>query len=156
MRQFILTFALVILGATNALAHCEIPCGVFDDGARFDSIMEHIETIEKSMDHIRTISAEEPVDYHMITRWTISKEEHAQKIQDIAAQYFLTQRVKMPVPDAAEAEKNAYIKHTTLLHELMVAAMKAKQTTDIAAVEKLRDVTESYRAHYFEKHGHTH
>ena len=35
--------------ATGALAHCEIPCGIYGDEARFGAIQENITTIEKSM-----------------------------------------------------------------------------------------------------------
>ncbi len=157
MRKTILTTAAVLfLSSGSAMAHCEIPCGVFDDGARFDSIMEHATTIEKSMNEINKHSADEKPDYHTISRWTTNKEEHAKEVQHIASQYFLAQRVKVPGEDASEDTKADYVRHTTLLHQIIVAAMKTKHGTDTAAVEKLRTLTEEYKAHYFKKHGHEH
>lgn len=147
---------LCVVGGSNAMAHCEIPCGVYDDGARFDSIMEHAITIEKAMDSINKLSASESVDYHTIARWTVTKEDHANKVQEIASQYFLTQRVKAPAEDASDADKAVYAKHTALLHQILVAAMKTKQTTDVGNVEKLRVLADAYKAHYFAKHGHAH
>lgn len=157
MRKTLLTTAAILfLSSGSAMAHCEIPCGVFDDGARFTSIMEHATTIEKSMNEINTHSDDEKPDYHTISRWTTNKEEHAKKVQKIASQYFLAQRVKVPKADASEQEKADYVMHTTLLHQIIVAAMKTKHGTDTAAVDVLRDLTEKYKAHYFKEHGHEH
>ena len=89
----------------------------------------------------------------MIARWTFNKEKHAQEVQDIANAYFLTQRVKVADP-ADEKAYAAYVKHTTLLHQMLVAAMKCKQTIDLANVELLRKVAQQYKDHYFEQHGH--
>lgn len=152
--------ALIILTALTsplwvqpAAAHCEIPCGIYDDEARFKSMLEHATTIEKSMMEIDRLSNESPANYHMIARWTVNKEEHAQELQDIVSVYFLTQRVKTPDPDDSAAWAD-YVEHTTLLHQLLVAAMKCKQTTDLANVEKVRDLVAEYKAHYFKDHGH--
>ena len=157
MKNILLTTAaLICLSSGNAMAHCEIPCGVYGDGARFDMILEHAQTIEKSMRAITELSVDESVDYHTIARWTANKEEHAQLIQDIAAQYFLTQRVKSPAKDADISLHEEYTSHLTLLHKIMVKAMKTKQTTDINHVEDLKDLTEEYKALYFKEHGHEH
>lgn len=154
MRK-VLTVMILCVGMVPAIvsAHCEIPCGVYDDGARFTSIMEHAKTIEKSMLKINELSHATKPDYHMITRWTVNKEKHAQEIQDIVSVYFLTQRVKAPKNDAQQAR---YVKHLTMLHQLLVASMKAKQTTDVSHVETIRALTQDYKAHYFAKHGHSH
>jgi nickel superoxide dismutase len=42
----------------TAFAHCEIPCGIYDDHARIHMILEHVTTIEKSMNQITAISKE--------------------------------------------------------------------------------------------------
>jgi nickel superoxide dismutase len=157
MNKIIITTALILcLSSGNARAHCEIPCGVYGDGARFDMILEHAQTIEKSMRAINDLSATEKTDHHSIARWTINKEEHAQLIQDIAAQYFLTQRVKAPATDADTSLHTEYQTHLKLLHAIMTKAMKTKQTTDIEQVEDLKDLTEEYKIHYFKEHGHDH
>ncbi len=157
IRKFLLWAALlVVFGVNQAQAHCEIPCGVYDDGARFTSLMEHVTTIEKSMKKIKELSAAAKPDYHTISRWTANKEKHANEIQHIASQYFLTQRVKAPGEGSTEAAKEDYAKHTLFLHQILVAAMKTKQSLDLVHVKMLRDLTESYKAHYFKKHGHTH
>ena len=150
-----LSVIAVVLANGPAAAHCQIPCGIYDDARQFDVIEEHARTIEKAMDQINTLTEQSPANYHMIARWTINKEEHAQMVQDIVHAYFLTQRVKAADP-SDEAAYAAYVKHTTLLHQMLVAAMKCKQTTDPAHVETLRTLASQYKDHYFEAHGHKH
>ena len=155
IMRYLLSFcvALLLLVTSQAKAHCEIPCGIFDDAARFDTLEEHARTIEKAMVEINRLSASDTPDFHTIARWTATKEEHAKKVQQIVAIYFFAQRVKIP---PAEADQADYIAHTTLLHRLMVAAMKTKQSTDVQRVEQLRDAVQAYKNHYFKQHGHQH
>ncbi|MEE8359335.1 MAG: superoxide dismutase [Ni], partial [Candidatus Omnitrophota bacterium] len=47
-------------------------------------------------------------------------------------------------------EKKKYIEQLTLLHEILVYAMKAKQTTDLANVEKLRSLLGQFREAYLD------
>ena len=152
MKKYLLIASIfMIFNASQLQAHCEIPCGIFDDAKRFDIIMEHARTIEKSMIKINELSNADDEDYHMITRWTVNKEKHAQEIQDIASVYFLAQRVKAP---KSEEDRENYLKHLELLHQIIVAAMKTKQSTNVERVSKLREVTQKYKKHYFTKHTH--
>ncbi|MFC1809557.1 superoxide dismutase [Ni] [Candidatus Omnitrophota bacterium] len=129
-------------------AHCEIPCGIYDDEARADLIAEHIGTVEKSMKEIARLSADEKADNNQIVRWVTNKEAHATKIQEIVWQYFMAQRIK-PV-DTKDAEAYAkYVNELTLLHQLSVQAMKAKQTTDTAPVNEMKTLLAAFRASYF-------
>ena len=146
----------ILFASPDLWAHCEMPCGVYDDAARFESMLEHVKTIEKAMVKIDALSQLETPDYHGISRWTTTKETHAQNIQHIVASYFLTQRVKAPKNPEDEAEMASYVTHLTLLHEITVAAMKTKQFVDIEKAEKLHHVITEYQAHYFIKHGHAH
>lgn len=150
---FLIAF-LVFLSPANALAHCQIPCGIYDDEQEFKVMEQHIATIEKSMAEINRLKADAAPDMHSIARWTANKESHAQKIQESVAAYFLTQRVKAPVADAPEAAFNDYVKSTTLLHQILVAAMTCKQTLDPANAQTLKTLLEQYKTHYFKNHGH--
>ncbi|MEM6811421.1 MAG: superoxide dismutase [Ni] [Pseudomonadota bacterium] len=150
---FILLMTLTLY-PLSSFAHCEIPCGIFGDEGRFLELMEHAETIEKSMNEINRLDGESDVDYHTIARWTFNKEDHAEKIQYMASRYFLAQRVKLPAADATADQIKDYEKHTTLLHKMIVKAMRTKQTTDTAAVTELRNVISDYKHHYFKDHEH--
>lgn len=91
---------------------------------------------------------------HDAARWTINKEEHAQKIQDTAQSYFLAQRVKPKAKDAKGYED--YVTSTTQLHAIIVASMKAKQSTSESAVTTLSAAIAAYEEHYWGMHGHDH
>jgi nickel superoxide dismutase len=139
---------LLVLTMSSAFAHCEIPCGIYDDEMRFDMISEHITTIERSMRMIEEMSKEKLIDHNQLVRWINNKESHANDIQDIVSQYFMTQRLK-PVGDNDEVAYKAYVMQITLLHRMLVHTMKAKQTTDLTIVKKLRNSLEEFRTLYF-------
>lgn len=139
---------LLIITANNVSAHCEIPCGIYNDEMRFDMISEHLATIERSMEVIEALSAEDQAMYNQLVRWINNKESHANDIQDIVSQYFMTQRIK-PAEAYDQVGYRVYVMQITLLHRMLISAMKAKQTTDHAAIENLRNLLEEFRTIYF-------
>lgn len=150
----VLLSAILFMSQSNkANAHCEIPCGIYGDSLRIDLMEEHITTIEKSMNQIIELSEENDKNYNQLIRWTVNKEDHAKKLQDIVSQYFLHQRIK-PVDPENEEAYNKYVKHLSLLHKLQVYAMKAKQTTDLEYIKKLRATLENFENAYFHSHEH--
>ena len=140
-----MAFAMVALGAAKVGAHCEIPCGIYDDQLRVDLIAEHSTTIEKSMKKIVELSKQNPVNYNQLVRWVSNKEKHANEIQHIVTQYFMTQRIK---PDAKK-----YSEKLAVLHKMLIYAMKCKQTTDVDNVSTLRSLLKEFETLYF---GHSH
>ena len=147
--------AIVLLASLTspAPAHCEIPCGIYDDEAKFRLAREHVTTIEKSIRRIVALSKEDDLNYNQIVRWIQNKEKHAGEIQRIVTRYFMTQRLK-PVNKEDKKAHSAYIEKLELLHGMLVYAMKAKQTTDLATVEKIRSLLAEFEAQYFGKHEH--
>ena len=143
----ILFTVLLFIGFNSTLAaHCEIPCGIYDDEARVEMILEHATTIEKSMRQIKALKKEESVDANQLIRWVMNKEHHANELQEIVTQYFMTQRIKL--------ETEQYEKKISVLHQMLIAAMKCKQTTDEAHVAKLRELAKEFHTLYFPKHSH--
>lgn len=140
---------IAALSASGALAHCEVPCGIYGDETRIALLREHITTVEKSMKMIRTLGAEAEVNYNQLIRWTNNKEKHAEEIQHITTQYFMTQRIK-PVAGPG-AEYDAYLAKITLLHELLIKAMKSKQTLEQKQIDDMRQIVDKFEALYFEK-----
>jgi nickel superoxide dismutase len=156
-QKFALPVVLVLLMAFGSMvySHCQIPCGIYDDPARFGQISEHITTIEKSMRQINQLSQEKKPNMNQIVRWVGNKEKHADAISEIVTYYFMAQRVK-PVDKTDDKAYEKYIKKLTLLHEMLVYAMKAKQTTDLSNIEKLRTLLAEFRTVYFNQHSHEH
>jgi len=140
--------SLSLIPARMAFPHCEIPCGIYDDRMRIAMIAEDITTLEKSMKLIVTLSTQKEKNFNQIVRWVQNKEQHADKISHGITQYFMTQRLK-PLGQKGTAEHGNYILKLTLLHEMLVCAMKAKQTTDLAHVEKLRTLLDKFEKAYF-------
>lgn len=130
-------FIGLLVFSNRSFAHCEVPCGIYDDSVRVALIYEHITTIDKAMKNIVEISSSEDPNYNQLVRWVMNKEKHATEIQEIVSQYFLTQRIKLTDAGNSDAHKK-YISELTLLHEMTVFSMKTKQTTDQSFIEKLR------------------
>ncbi|MFP4204130.1 MAG: superoxide dismutase [Ni] [Opitutales bacterium] len=147
----IITFAIVSLFTGASLnAHCQIPCGIYGDELKFGELEQHIETIEKSGKRIRELSAKDELsaqDQQQLIRWTTNKEEHAQKIIDEIANYFLAQRIK---PDA-----DHYAEKVELLHHVIVFSMKSKQSVESEPVETLAEKLAAFKELYLD-HTHTH
>lgn len=148
-----LTIALLTVLTLSVIpklsAHCEIPCGIYGDETRIKLLNEHIATIEKSMNEIVKLSKEKEINYNQLVRWINNKEDHANKLQHIVTQYFMTQRIKPGQPE--------YVKKLTLLHEMLIYAMKSKQTTDLKNTEKLKSLVAEFAKIYLPKeHKHHH
>lgn len=153
-------FSIIIIGSllisiqSKSFAHCEVPCGIYNDELRIAMLYEHFTTLEKAMTQINELSAAEEKNFNQIVRWTTTKEDHANEIQHVVTQYFITQRVNLPESTEGEAF-DKYVKQLSALHAIIVYAMKAKQTTDISYIEKLRSSLADFEAIYFEgKHRH--
>jgi nickel superoxide dismutase len=144
--------AVVAIIASIAYSHCQIPCGIYDDEARFGAIAEHITTIEKSMKEIERLSAEAKQNMNQIVRWVNNKEHHADELSEIVTYYFMAQRIKLP-EEGNIKEQNQYIKKLTLLHHMLVHAMRSKQTTDLTNVQELRSLLEEFHKAYSVKAG---
>ena len=141
--QVLLAVSVVFFTTSYVAAHCEIPCGIYDDEMRINMIAEHITTIEKSMKEIMNLGAQNPINYNQLIRWVSNKEDHANEIQEIVGQYFMTQRIK---PDT----KN-YTQKLALLHKMLIYSMNCKQTTDLSHITMLRSLLKEFQMLYFEQ-----
>jgi len=146
MITFLLFFCLIL--TSYGFTHCEIPCGIYNDQMRIEMLKEHIKTIEKSIKQIQKISNSKQINYNQLVRWIDNKEAHASKMQEIVYQYFMTQRIK-PVDKSETESYNKYLEQLTLLHEILVFAMKSKQTVDIKNINKLEILVDKFKKSYF-------
>ena len=119
----------------RAAAHCQVPCGIFDNDNVIKSMHQDWETIVKACKQIDELSKDTGKNIHQITRWIKTKEEHAQAMQEKTLNYFLAQRLK---PDMAD--QDAYTAQLKLCHQIIITAMKCKQSTDQANLDKLHDL----------------
>ncbi len=146
LRNVILLIALAVTGSILVLpqpshAHCQVPCGIYDDHARVQSMLEDATTIEKSARLIAELSGKSAAQsQNQLVRWVINKEKHAQKIISTISDYFLTQRVKPSQKNYSER----LLKH----HAVIIAAMEAKQNADIKYAKTLRESIEALSPYY--------
>lgn len=139
---------LTIFTANLAYSHCQVPCGIYGDKMRIDLLQEHITTIEKAMNQINDLSKNAGANINQLVRWVENKDKHADEFTHIVTYYFLAQRIKIKEPGNSK-EFQDYQKKLTYLHQMMVFAMKSKQTTDLKNVSKLRQLVEQFAAIYF-------
>ena len=143
-------------GLNNIHAHCQVPCGIYDDAVRIIQIREHVTTIEKAMKQIDQLTSDESSAQNMnqLVRWINTKEEHATFIQSIIADYFLAQRIKPKKNN--EAGRQKYVDQTLLLQQIIVAAMKSKQTVDKSEPGLVSTLLNQFVELYFNEHGKEH
>jgi len=142
MKIFFPLSIIVTLLSTNWLsAHCQVPCGVYGDSARFTQMLEDQTTISKAIAQINDLAdIKDGKSANQLARWVSTKEDHANKIQKIIAEYFLTQRIKSSSDNYADLLKGA--------HGVMVAAMKCKQGTDSKSADALKSSIENFQTVY--------
>lgn len=122
-------------------AHCQVPCGIYGDQRRFEELLEDTRTITKAMVQINSLhSQDDALSHNQLTRWVVTKEDHATNIQRVIADYFMAQRIK---PDS-----DNYAKQLMAAHGVMVAAMKCKQNVDSETAKSLeKAIFDLYRAY---------
>lgn len=127
--------------------HCQVPCGIFDDPATVAEVTQACATIRKSMVQINELHEkcnQSALDFNQMTRWVNTKEEHACKIITIVAEYCLCQRVKKEVFE----QDQDYVEALKAHHAVMQAAMKSKQSVDLATVDTLDNTVSLFAKMY--------
>ena len=141
-----LIWFLVLVIASVAFCHCQVPCGIYDDEMRFDMMNEHVISIERAMQQIEELSSAKKPNYNQIVRWVNMKEDHADELIHVVTWYFMNQRLK--TVRAGGEGYDRYIDMLTTLHDIMIHAMRAKQTTDLEYVENLKVLVKRFNKAY--------
>ena len=105
-------------------------------------MLEDQHTIAKAQAQINEMTEGEITaqKVNQMARWVAAKEDHATKVQNTIAAYFMAQRIK--------ADNKNYVKQLTAAHAVMVAAMKCKQSADPETAEMLeKKIFDLYRAY---------
>lgn len=136
--------SVVALGtfASLAMAHCQVPCGIYGDQAKFEEMLQDEHTISKAQLQLQELTGGDldAQTFNQLSRWVRTKEDHATKIQDTITHYFLAQRIKSDNPE--------YVKQLTAAHAVIVAAMKCKQSADPTTAETLeKSIFALYKAY---------
>lgn len=140
-KTFLALLSIALIAPATVSAHCQIPCGIYDDNTVIKSMHTDFETIEKASKTIIELSKDPAQNAHQLTRWIVNKESHAQALQDKVLNYFLAQRLKL---GEAANDKEAYLTKLQLCHKVIVTAMKCKQSTDAKNVEDLHNLLHDF------------
>ena len=133
MKRLLLAVVLVgSLPMAYLSAHCEVPCGIYDDGARFTQLREDQATIAKAIDQIQALAdSHDATSHNQLARWVVTKEDHATKTQQVIAQYFMTQKIKADDPH--------FVDKLTTAHAVLVARLdNLGKGASGAAVQNMR------------------
>ena len=98
MIQLFKLIALLLMLCTASIilpqelkAHCQIPCGIYDDHARVKSMLEDAATVKKATTMLSELAGkEDPQSINQTVRWISNKESHAQNVIATISDYFLT------------------------------------------------------------------
>eukprot|EP00529_Nitzschia_sp_RCC80_P036863 CAMPEP_0113500170 /NCGR_PEP_ID=MMETSP0014_2-20120614/32161_1 /TAXON_ID=2857 /ORGANISM="Nitzschia sp." /LENGTH=199 /DNA_ID=CAMNT_0000394439 /DNA_START=225 /DNA_END=824 /DNA_ORIENTATION=+ /assembly_acc=CAM_ASM_000159 len=124
------------------LNHCQIPCGIFDDPAMVNQLKQSCTTIRKAIVESNKLHADyvdtTPLNANQFIRWVVTKEQHADDIIKTVSDYCLCQRVKRPLFKTEEE----YLKALKVHHQVLQAAMMAKQSMDVEACDALEHAVE--------------
>jgi len=143
----IATIAMWIARPGTAVAHCQVPCGIYDDKARIARLHEDTVTIEKAITNINELAGKHDAQsLNQATRWITTKEAHASHIIEVVSEYFLTQKIK-PVSPGADGY-DAYLTKLADHHAVMVAAMKTKQNVGTVFADQLHHAIDALAKHY--------
>ena len=140
MKQTILKGLAHIAGYTTASAHCDVPCGIYDP---HQAIIGALTTIRMA-DIIKELKEKHAGDDHTqdYTRAIIVKEQHAdlckKEVATIWGDYFKAEMIEKH-PELHE-----------LVHSIMQAASKAKQSEDRANGEKLLELVNKFAEIFWE------
>ena len=138
-KLHIATFLLIFV-SQFAGAHCQVPCGIYDDHARYKAMLEDAMTVEKAANLMAQLKGNDAQSRNQFVRWVMNKEKHAQNVISTISDYFLTQRVK-------PAEKD-YTERLAKHHAVIIAAMKAKQNADIKYARELYSSIQALAPYY--------
>lgn len=120
--------------------HCQVPCGIFDDPKLVQEMKEACATVRKALEQMNELHAKKDdlQAFNQMTRWVMTKEDHCKKIITTISEYCLCQRVKpVGAPKSPFKNEKDFLDALVSHHNVMVAAMKAKQTCNLAAADAL-------------------
>ena len=141
--RLIFTFFCFVFLNSFIFSHCQIPCGIYGDKNQFEDLVQHVQTIEKSVKQLLS----ENLNQNQTVRWVTNKEDHATMIQDVMNHYFLSQRIK-PVASSNKKASKRYVELLKQSHAVIRLAMKTKQTVDLDNVKALNKAITRFQMTY--------
>lgn len=125
----------------QAKAHCDVPCGIYDPTpAQIDAL-----TVVRMVDLMHALEGEGPAVDNSMSRYIAVKEQHAENCKH---------EIRVIWGDFIKPEHTEkYPKLNVLVHQIMKAGSKARQTADRGAAVHLVDLVNEFAEIFWEIKG---
>lgn len=125
----------------RAKAHCDVPCGIYDPiTAQIDAL-----TVVRMVDLMHALEGDGPAYDNSMSRYIAVKEQHAESCKH---------QVRVIWGDFIKPEHvEKYPKLNVLVHQIMKAGSKARQTADRDAAVHLVDLVNEFAQIFWEIKG---
>lgn len=117
-------------------AHCQMPCGIYNDQMVYDRVTEYYLTMYKAVKALEHNPMKTVDDFNTLVRWVMTKERLSDEIAELLSSYFLQQKIK-PL--------DANVQLVQSIHRLLCQVVVIKQNVDIKLVEEFNKEWEHFK-----------
>lgn len=109
-------------------AHCQMPCGIYNDQMVYDKIDEYFMTMVKAVSALKDNKFENLHDRNQFVRWITEKDAQSDEVANVITTYFLQQKIRPGDEDNFDLVKSA--------HKLLFLLVAIKQNVDLKIVHE--------------------
>lgn len=131
--RLLLFFTLFLSGLS---AHCQMPCGIYNDQMVYDQINQFYLTVFKAVKNMEALKADSLEDRNKFVRWVITKDRLCDETAELITKFFLQQKIQ-PIDDNVDLLKS--------LHKLLFLLVAIKQNVDIKVVQDFNKEWEHFK-----------
>lgn len=134
-----------IFNFTNAKAHCDIPCGIYDPITAQIAALTVVRMVDLIDEHHSHSTAQDKEFYNRLVRLINVKEEHAEKVKH---------EIRVIFGDFMKSEHfEKFPELTALFHKIMQLGSADKQKSDKASAVELLDKVNRFAEIFWEIKG---
>lgn len=138
-QMFSAVFAAFVLFSSQLSAHCQMPCGIYDDQLVYDQVDQYYLTMYKAVSALKNSKFETLHDRNQYIRWVMLKNEESDTTAKILTTYFLQQKI---TPMAGDADTQKLV-HS--IHQLLFYLVIIKQNVDLDIVKQFGKEWENFK-----------
>lgn len=125
---FLCSFFVINLYFGEVGAHCQMPCGIYNDQMVYDKIDEYYKTMVKAVSALNDNKFTNLHDRNQFIRWVTQKDKQSDEMADVICTYFLMQKIPPDDEDSFDLVKSA--------HKLLFLIVAIKQNVDLKIVNE--------------------
>jgi len=138
MKKKLLTLiSASLLYSQSVEAHCQMPCGIYNDAMIFDKGDEYFLTMYKGISVLNNSPFSTVKEKNDFVRWVVTKEKMSDAFAEILTSYFLQQKIKPGDLDTP--------KRLESVHKLLFGLVAIKQNTSLEYVEEFSKEWEKFK-----------